>query len=367
MGLKQLIFTIFFLAACGNLASAAPNIPAEKVSNYAGLNYWSVIPGKSIYDSLKMAVKKASSTVESIELKKYLNALQFRKQLQASDDLPLTFPISAGIYKGFLGSDSLSAYDQLLFLYRNLGDRKGEASVLSAYGTWHAVQGDLDKALSFFYEALQLNKELNDKSAIVKNCFSLARVYKYKGNLEEAVSYNEYIVEIALNNRNDHYLAEAYINLANLRSGQKNYKDAEVFIMKKALPLYYYGLRDKIGTMSCYDQLAEMYQQQKRYSEAKWFYIQSNMVARKINNTVGIVASLINLAHVKMSIGDYQLALRDFREAEQLSISNKYNDKLVEIKSDLSQIYDVLGNKIAANLAFSEYTVLKNALLNTGN
>ena len=363
MRLKQLIFTIFFLTILGDLTSAASNISAESISNHTGLNYWSVIQDKSIYDSLKIEVKKASSPIESIALKDYLNALQFREQLQVSDNLPLTFPTSAGIYNGSLASDSLSAYDQLLFLYRNLGDRKGEASVLSSYGTRHAVQGDLDKALSFFHKALQLNKELNDKPAIVKNCFSLARVYKYNGNLEEAVRYNEYIVEIALNTRNNHYLAEAYINLAKLRSGQKNYKDAEVFIMEKALPLYYYGLRDKIGTMNCYDQLAEIYQQQKRYSEAKWFYIQSNMVARKINNPAGIVASLINLAHVKMSIGDHQLALRDFREAETLSISNKYTYKLVEIKSDLSHVYNALGNKIAANLALSEYAVLRDALL----
>jgi hypothetical protein len=33
------------------------------------------------------------------------------------------------------------------------------------------------------------------------------------------------------------------------------------------------------------------------------------MLARKINDPLEIVNSLINLAHVKMSIGDYQLAL----------------------------------------------------------
>jgi tetratricopeptide (TPR) repeat protein len=117
--------------------------------------------------------------------------------------------------------------------------------------------------------------------------------------------------------------------------------------------------------MKCYDQLAEIYQQQNRHSEAKWFYIQSNMVARKINNPSGIVNSLVSLAHVKMSIGDHQLALKDFREAEQLSISNKYSYKLVEIKNDLSKVYKIMGNTSAANSALSEFTVLKDALLNS--
>lgn len=362
MRIKSIIFSIFLLTFLGNIntASAVKNIPNANISEY-----WSVIRVNSLYDSLKVELKKASSPLDVKALKDYLNALQFREQLQASDNLPAAFPTSAGIYNRSMGTDSLSAYDQLLSLYRNLGDRHAEAGVLSSYGIRHAVKGDMDRALNFFKEALQLNKELNDRPAIVKNYFSLARVYKYKGNFEEAVKYNEYIVEIALLTRNNANLAEAYMNLANLWSAQKKYKEAELMIMKKALPLYYYKLQDKIGTMKCYDQLAEIYDQQKRYSEAKWFNIQSNMVARKINNPVGIVNSLINLAHVKMSIGDYQLALRDFREAEQLSVSNKYTHKLVEIKNDLSQVYAKLGNKSAANSALSEFTVLKNALLST--
>lgn len=325
--------------------------------------HWSIKPRSSVYDSLKIEVKKTVLPANADALKEYINALQFRELFQASDNPLPPFPISAGIYNGSVVSDSLTADDQLLLLYRNLGDRKGEAGILSSLGTQAAVNGEMDKALMFFYDALKINTEFDDKPGMIKNYFSLARIHRYREDLAEAVKLNELIVEQALEIRNNRYLGEAYLNLAGLWNAQKKHKAAEALMLNKALPLFCYKLQDRVGAMKCYDLMAEIFQSQKRYSEAKWFCIQSNMVARKINNTSGIVNSLVSLAHVKMSIGDHHLALSDFREAERLSISNKYQYKLVEIKNDLSKVYTAMGNTTAASSALNEFTVLKDAIL----
>lgn len=363
MTIKPLAIAVFMFSVTGNICSASTAVNSidlkEKVSDY-----WSIVPLNSVYDSLKIEVKKAILPNNSDALKDYIEALQFREQLQSSDGPLPVYPTSAGIFNGALGSDSLSGDEQLLFLYRNLGDRKAEAGIISSLGTKAAISGDMVKALSYFNEALSINTEINDRNAITKNYFSLARIHKYKGDFAEAIRFNQNILQLASETRNNRNLAEAYLNLAYLWTAQQKFKDAETIIMKKALPLTYYTLHDKISVIRCYDLLAELYQAQKRYSEAKWFYIQSNTLARKINNPNGIVNSLVSLAHVKMSIGDHQLALRDIREAEQLSISNKYQFKLVEIKNDLSRVYTMLGNTSAANAALSEFTVLKDALLN---
>jgi tetratricopeptide (TPR) repeat protein len=346
------------------LAVSNPSIASLKSTNTAEIDHWSIIMTPSTYDSLKILVKKAVIPNNPEALKEYIGALQFRELIKASD-IPLpAYPISAGIYNGSLSSDSLGADDQLLMLYRNLGDRKAEAGILSSLGTNAAVEGNMDKALMFFHDALKINSELDDRPAMIKNYFSLARVYKYRGDLNEALKYNELIMEEALITRNNRYLGEAYLNLANIWTTQKRFKEAESILMNKALPLFAYKIHDKIGSMRTYDQLAELFQAQKRYSEAKWFFIQSNMVARKLNNSSDIVNSLVSLAHVKMSIGDHQLALSDFREAEKLSIANKNQFKLVEIKNDLSKVYTMMGNKTAANSALSEFAVLKDAILN---
>lgn len=360
MNLKLLdILAIALLTV--NISSRA----SERKLNLAVIDHWSVIPSISVYDSLKIELKKVALPANPDALKDFINALQFRELLKASDSPLPAYPISAGIYNGMLLSENLSADDQLLLLYRNLGDRKAEAGILSSLGTNAAVEGNMDKALMFFHDALKINSELGEKSAVVKNYFSLARIYKYRENLTQALKYYELIREESLLSRNNRQLGEVYLNLAGIWTAQRKYKDAEVILMNKALPLFAYKIHDKIGLMKTFDQLAEIFHLQKRFSEAKWFYIQSNMVARKLNNSTGIVNSLVSLGHVKMSIGDHQLALTDFREAEKLSISNKYKFKLVEIKGDLSKVYTAMGNKSAAVSALSEFTVLKEAILNS--
>lgn len=338
---------------------------SAKILNAPGLDHWSVIPSISFYDSLKIEVKKVALPDNSDALSDFISALQFRELLRASDSPLPPYPISAGIFNGSMLSDSLSADDQLLMLYRNLGDRKAEAGILSSIGTNAAVEGNLDKALMFFHDALKINRDLDNRPAIVKNYFSLARIYKYKEDYTEAIKYNQLIMEESLIERNNRQLGEVYLNLANIWTAQRRYKEAEAIIMNKALPLFAYKIHDKISLMKSYDQLADIFKQQKRFSEAKWFYIQSNMVARKLNNSSGIVNSLVSLAHVKMSIGDHQLALTDFKEAERLSLSNKYQFKLVEIKGDLSKVYAAMGNNSAASSALSEFTVLKDAILSS--
>ena len=316
-------------------------------------------------DSLNQELSRQRSSSGIQAVKDYLNTLRFREQLKASDNIHSIFPTSAGVYNGSLKSDSLSAYDQLLFLSRNLGDRNAEAGVLNSYAVSHALNGKMDDAVRLLNEAIVLNLEINNKVAIRNNYLTLQRINRYRGNLSEALKYNQAILMIDFDAKNNRSIAETYMEHAELLTSQKNFTEAESLVLNKALPLYYYGLKDKTGTIRCYDQLADNYHQQKKFTQAKWFYIQSNMLSRKINSPLGIVTSLINLAHVKMSIGDYQLALLDYKEAEQLSVKNRYTNKLIELKSDLADVYGKLGNSGAASSAFSEFKVMKETFLRT--
>jgi tetratricopeptide (TPR) repeat protein len=326
-----------------------PNI----VSKYSGL------------DTLKQELNRQWSGPGIAAFIQYLNGVKFHEQLKASDNIPFVFPSSAGIYNGSLKSDSLSAFDQLLFLSRNLGDRKTEAAVLYSYAVSHALNGKMDHAINLLNSAIALNMGINNMVSVRSNYLTLQRINRYKGNLVEALKYSQAIILIDQTTKNNRLLAEAFMDQAEILTSQRNYTDAESLVLRKALPLYYYGLKDKNGTIRCYDQLADTYQQQKKFTQAKWFYIQSNMLARKINSPLDIVKSLINLAHVKMSIGDYQLALLDYKEAEQIALKNKFKDQLIGIKCHLSDVHDKLGNLGAASSAFSEFKVMRETFLRT--
>jgi len=360
MNLRSVLVSLFLLGISVKRGIAGSVEWEDRVTSSA---HWSIISQSLKSDSLKLIKQSPSSGIWAV--KEYLSVLQFREQLKASDNIPFVFPTSAGVYNGNLKSDSLSAYDQLLFLTRNLGDRNAEAGVLNSYAVSHALNGKMDDAVRLLNEAIVLNLEVNNMVSVRNNYLTLQRINRFRGNLTEALKYNQAILMIDLDTKNKKFLAETYMDHAEILTSQKYFTEAESLILGKALPLYYYGLKDKTGTIRCYDQLADTYHQQKKFTQAKWFYIQSNMLARKINSPSGIVNSLINLAHVKMSIGDYELALLDFKEAEQLSLKNKYTNKLIEIKSNLADVYNKLGNSGAASSAFSEFKVMKETFLRT--
>ncbi|WP_276360295.1 hypothetical protein [Daejeonella sp. H1SJ63] len=313
-------------------------------------------------DSLKAEILRSANFDP---VKSYFNSLQLRRQLMASDAAPSVFPVSSGIYNGHLGSDSLTAFDQLIFLYRNLGDRAAEANVLNSYAINYALKDDLEQAVFLMEQALNLNLEINNTKAALSNYLSLSRLCTFKGDINKALKYSNALIDAAEGMKNSASVAEGYSSLITLWATQKKYKEAEALILKRALPLNYYKLKDKTGTIRCYDQLADIYGRQKKFSEAKWFYIQSNMLARKVNYPKGIVNSLIGLAHVKLAIGDYQLAFSDLKEAEQLSLKYKYSYNLIEIKSTLSELYTKTGNLLAANSANKEFNDLKADFLRT--
>lgn len=314
--------------------------------------------------TLEDRFKAKAKEYESV--KSYIDGLIFREQIHASSDKPPVYPTSAGIYSDGQFNSALGGYDQLLVLSRNLKDKKKESEALTAIGDHYAVQGDLDKSVQYYKEALQIKEQLRNKTNIAKASYRLASVLKFKRDYDEALFYYDLAARNASSTKHYSLLALTYSEIGRIKSAQHKFGEAELIFMRKTLPLYT-RLGNRQGRISCFENLAKLYEQQKRYSEAKWFFIQANMLGRKIRDNGAIISSLINLAHVKNAIGDHELALRDYKEAEALASVNNDIPKLIEIKSNLGDLYHKLGNAAAAGKLIDEYMQLKETLFNTGN
>jgi tetratricopeptide (TPR) repeat protein len=103
----------------------------------------------------------------------------------------------------------------------------------------------MDDAVRLLNEAIVLNLEIKNELAVRNNYLTLQRINRYRGNLSEALKYNEAILTIDLNTKNNRFLAETYMDHAQILTSQKNFTEAETLVLRKALPLYYYGLKDK--------------------------------------------------------------------------------------------------------------------------
>ena len=261
----------------------------------------------------------------------------------------------------------IATLDKAFQTYKRARDIKSQSLIMNTYAVYYGRKGEMDKAIPYFQEAICLKELIKDKPGITRICTTLAAIYKILGKYDEAITYSEYVIRINTGLKSSKtQIAKMYANIASLKGLQHKYDESEYYIMKKALPFFQNPL-DQKGRMSCFVNLADMYQLKNRYSEAKWYYLAAIYLSKELNDKKTLVYCLVNLAQVKNAIGDHDLALSDYKEAEQLAVENIYKDMLVQIKGDMGETYRKMGNYAAAGNALKEYTQLKDTLLSTGN
>jgi hypothetical protein len=111
------------------------------------------------------------------------------------------------------------------------------------------------------------------------------------------------------------------------------------------LALHQYSLfNDTTGLRICFDNLAKVYIAQKKYSEAKWFILQSNTLSRAKKDVPGVITSLLTLSSIKSEIKDYSLAMKDLNEAMQLSVAGHYPQIELDVLHNYAMLYSRLKN-----------------------
>jgi hypothetical protein len=112
-----------------------------------------------------------------------------------------------------------------------------------------------------------------------------------------------------------------------------NIELAESAIMKVAQ----HNMRFRIYDIASYNfsDLARLYIKQNRFSEAKWFLLQSSTISRQQNNNQLTIANLMDLAIVKANMGDQLQAQQDLAEALQLANANGLLRNIADIQKEL--------------------------------
>jgi hypothetical protein len=101
----------------------------------------------------------------------------------------------------------------------------------------------------------------------------------------------------------------------------------------------YSQYNDSVGLRDAYANLSKVYYSERKYTEAKWFILQSNSLSRAKNDTPNVISSLLSLAAIKSEIKDYTLAMGDLNEALQLSINKRAPKTEIEVLKSFSLLY----------------------------
>ena len=187
----------------------------------------------------------------------------------------------------------------------------------------YAYLGLYELSIEHYEQAQSLivvNNAVDNRIIIHKN---LALLYYSQNNLIKASINNELLISDAEQTSNNQLLISSLIFKANILLKKGKIKHAENMILKTAL-LINNGLNGKKKEQACYLQLGKIYLQARKYTQAKWFFIQSLTLSNQLNLNEQKIESLLLLAKVKNIIKDYSLALSDLIIVKNL-LKNGYS------------------------------------------
>lgn len=104
---------------------------------------------------------------------------------------------------------------------------------------------------------------------------------------------------------------------------------AEAILLKEAK--HHMRFRQYSIASTDFSTLSKFYMSVKRFSEAKWFLLQSNAIAKRENNDKLTITNLLDLATIKAAMGELALARTDLKEAHDLAFAKGMNTDLAEI------------------------------------
>jgi tetratricopeptide (TPR) repeat protein len=250
-------------------------------------------------------------------------------------------------------TDSLS--NQNTFLFNSLNEKEifknTRAKNFIITASSFEQNSQLSAAEKYYRLALVIYAKNNNQEECASTALRLSHVLLLRKKYTDAVKYSNRAVKEFEDLGLKYGSASAYLQLAIINRKTGNYGKAESFILKQALPLFR-SVGNTNGRLRCFDNLGHIYLSQKRYPEAKWFFLQQNTLSRTLGDTASTINSLYNLGKVKTNIKHYKLAVADFKEAESLAKQAGSSGAMkLYINKALTRVYSKIGKPSIAKKA----------------
>lgn len=242
--------------------------------------------------------------------------------------------------------------------------RAGDLYHLLAYEYFRL--GAIEESHANLEMALSAKSGLRDQRDAMSIRHSLALLYEYGDDLNCSQANYLRVLDDARQRNNRELQARILTRLALLKAKQGQYFEAEQDIIRTVVPMFR-QLRSTAGDrgrIQAYRTLADVYRLQNRHPEAQWFLLQAKEIVDDKNHNDFLPLILFDLAEVKKSSGNTQIAINEYIMADQLA--GTHTDDLVlklAIQEALGDIYHDSGRFKEALEALNRFDTLKAKLM----
>ncbi|HLV46922.1 MAG TPA: tetratricopeptide repeat protein [Flavobacterium sp.] len=223
---------------------------------------------------------------------------------------------------------ALEYYKKSLNTYKQINNKKGEAS---SYGNISNVYYDLSnykEALKYAREKLAIAREIKDKNIEAQALSSLGNIYGDQKDYTEALKLHQRALKIELELKEDlNQIANTYTSIGITKQLIKE-NDSAIYYLNKALD---YALPHNKFT-ACYATrfIAKVYKKQNNTEQALAYFEQSIKYAEEINSPLEIMLTQMEMA---------QMFANESHTTKAIALANKVlatSQKLKFVKGEIN-------------------------------
>ncbi|MEA5466939.1 CHAT domain-containing protein [Leptothoe sp. PORK10 BA2] len=249
-----------------------------------------------------------------------------------------------GVIYNSLGDypQALDYQEQSLALSRELGDRVGESRALGNIGNIYQFLGDYLQALDYQEQSLALSRELGDRATEAQTLGNIGNIYQFLGDYPQALAYQEQSLALTRELGDRATEANALGNIGNIYQFLGDYPQALAY-QEQSLAIKR-DLGDRGVEATILGNIGIIYSLLGDYPQALDYLEQSLALTRELSDRAGEARALGNIGNIYQVLGDYPQAL-DYLE-QSLALTQELGDRATEadVLGNIGIIYQVLGD-----------------------
>ena len=252
--------------------------------------------------------KQGTAESQRQAIKKLEEALKLWRQVDDKKWEATTLNNIGSVYSS-LGEkqQALTFYNQALPILRAVGNRSGEATTLNNIGAVYSDLGEKQQALTYYNQALPILRAVGDRRMEATTLNNIGSVYNSLGEKQQALTFLNLALPIsrAVGNRSGE--ANTLNNIGAVYSDLGEKQQALTFL-NLALPILR-AVGDRSGEANTLNNIGLVYDSLGEKQQALTYYNQALPLRRAVGDRSGEAGTLNNIGLVYHSLGEKQQAL----------------------------------------------------------
>ena len=240
---------------------------------------------------------------------------------------------------------ALDWYYKSLKIREEVGDKFGIANSINNIGRIYNIQGDNRKAIEYYNKSLKIQTEIGDKQGASISINNIGTIYNNQGDIPKAIEYYNKGIKMHEEIGDKQGIGITLHNMGQVYSTQNNFPKALEYYRKSLKILEDVG--DRNGIAIVFNSFGILYKEQgvaffgasvkaDYFNKALEFYNKAFLIQEEIGDKAGIARSLNNIGEIYGKQAD--------GEQNQDSISGKLK-KSFEWNQMCLKIWEEIGDK----------------------